>query len=90
MVNEAPSPSVPDVRGCLGKHRFPTEATAEKRKNELWFERHVALRVYACTNCGGYHLTSQRGKAPVGPNFGPPKRPYEERRKYQKRNRGRR
>lgn len=49
---------IDNVKGCLAKHRYGSEAVAEEVKNRLWFKRRVALRVYACTDCGGYHLTS--------------------------------
>lgn len=80
-----------NVRGCLSKHRFGSMADAEAKKNSIWFERGVALRAYECHECGGYHLTKDRAVAPVGRNFGPPKRPSNERerrRVKRRRNRG--
>jgi hypothetical protein len=79
-----------NVKGCLSKHRFPAEDGARRRAHAIWFERRVALRVYACTDCGGYHLTSARATAPVGRNFGPPKRPLAERERHGRRRRGKR
>lgn len=70
---------IDNVKGCLSKHRLPTEQIARRRATAIWFDRRVALRVYACTDCGGYHLTSDRATAPVGRNFGPPARPRSDR-----------
>ena len=46
---------------CLRKKRYPTEKIARKIANTAKFERGVALNVYGCFNCGGYHLGSHRG-----------------------------
>jgi hypothetical protein len=67
-----------NVEACLSKHRYPTEQVAERKKNSIWFERRVALRAYACTECGGWHLTKSGAVAPVSRRFGPPKRPQRE------------
>lgn len=81
---------IENVRGCLGKSRYDSERLATAVKNRVWFQRQTALRVYACTDCGGYHLTRDRAEAPVGERFGPPRRPYRERQEHGKRMRRRR
>lgn len=78
-----------DVSGCLSKKRYGEERLAKQIGAAIWFERRVALRVYACTECGGYHLTKSNAKPPTGRNFGPPRRPKIER-NDRKRRRGRR
>lgn len=51
--------------GCAGKKRYPTEDRAEVAARGVWSSGRVALRVYGCHACGGYHLTSKGAVAPA-------------------------
>lgn len=46
------------ARSCFEKKRYGTEDTAQSVATQCWYERQVDLRVYACGDCGGFHLTS--------------------------------
>lgn len=59
-------------RSCYGKTRYPSEEAATSVSTSCYYERGARLRVYACTECGGYHLT-KTDVAPVKPGFRPPR-----------------
>ncbi len=44
---------------CLTKALYKKKAWAKKALLESLYARGVALRVYHCRDCGGYHLTSK-------------------------------
>lgn len=46
------------ARSCFEKKRYATEDTAQNVATQCWYERQVDLRIYSCSDCGGYHLTS--------------------------------
>lgn len=46
------------VEYCKGKTKFDKK-TATTAKNARMKEDHVALRIYPCPKCNGWHLTSQ-------------------------------
>jgi hypothetical protein len=45
-------------RGCLKKKRYSTAKLAAAVKNKVFKERGINLRIYKCSACNGYHLTS--------------------------------
>lgn len=51
-------------RGCLGKKRYDSAVQAEEKARECEALRPVALQVYDCSFCGGWHLA----KVPVEPD----------------------
>ena len=51
-------------RGCLRKRRYLTRLIAEGAAAGSYRLRGVALSVYACVACGGFHLTKQNAQAP--------------------------
>lgn len=78
-----------DPRACACKHRYPDETSARAVARKRKAAAGVELRVYACTDCGGYHLT-KLGAAPrrdFGPDL-PPWRPPTDRRHKNERRRG--
>lgn len=50
------------VSSCWKKHRYPTEQVAQEAVNRIHKKRNVALRVYFCNRCLGYHLTKKCAK----------------------------
>lgn len=50
------------VNSCLKKVRYPNEQTAYEAINRVHKERATELRVYFCSYCLGYHLTSKLKK----------------------------
>lgn len=46
-----------------GKHRYRSETTATHALHRIWSNqrpgRRLETRVYACTRCDGWHLTSK-------------------------------
>ncbi len=58
MSAEPSAPRSGDVlRACHGKKRYGSEETANAVAADCYRERGTWLRVYACSSCGGYHLT---------------------------------
>ncbi len=49
------------MRQCYRKARFVEEKTAKKKANKIVAEGGPQLYVYGCTQCGGYHLTKNKG-----------------------------
>lgn len=62
------------ARSCFGKVRYPDEAIANGVAAQCYRERRTWLRVYACTDCGGFHLTKQNALPPANANWSPPKK----------------
>jgi hypothetical protein len=60
-----------DVPACLGKKRFETELEARQRKNQT---KGIALRVYYCAWCDGWHLSKQDKVKGQNKTFGRGKR----------------
>lgn len=48
------------VRGCKSKRRYPSEKFAEKVARRATRQRGLALRVYPCPLCQGWHITKRR------------------------------
>ena len=46
-------------RGCKGKTRYADEHQALRMKRRREQEGARPLRVYACRECGGFHLTGR-------------------------------
>lgn len=64
-------------RMCHGKKRFPAEITALIEAQKCAAARKVALRVYQCPVCNGWHMTSQvtnelKGTSRPGSDARPP------------------
>jgi hypothetical protein len=59
-------------RSCLGKNRYGSEADAHAVATECFRVRGIWLRVYACVECGGYHLTKRDAAPPSNANWRPP------------------
>lgn len=49
------------MRQCYRKSRFVEEKTAKKKANKIVASGGPRLYVYGCTQCGGYHLTKNKG-----------------------------
>ena len=47
------------MNGCYRKNRYPTRGLAESEAGRIKGERGLALRVYYCGFCYGFHLTKQ-------------------------------
>lgn len=58
--------------GCVGKHRYPSEQSANEVSAKVWAKRRTWTRAYACPTCGGYHLTSKQALPPANANWRPP------------------
>jgi hypothetical protein len=52
------------INGCINKNRYSTRELAEAARLGAETERRVALRVYQCEFCCGFHLT----KKPINRN----------------------
>ncbi len=61
------------TRGCGTKKRYATEELAKASSTEAWFRRKVSTRTYACTVCGGWHLTSVNAPPMMEPGYAVPK-----------------
>lgn len=48
------------VRGCKSKRRYSTEQLADKVAARATSQRGLALRVYCCPLCQGWHITKRR------------------------------
>ena len=48
-----------EVNGCLSKNRYCTRELAEAARLGAEIEWRVALRVYECEFCRGFHLTKK-------------------------------
>jgi hypothetical protein len=66
----APDPEI----ACHAKTRYPAESVANEVAANCFRLRGFWLRVYACTECGGYHLTKTRARPPLNANWAPPKK----------------
>lgn len=73
MRPDAPPPE----RACRAKKRYAPESDAHRVAAKCFAERGEWLRVYACDECQGWHLTSM-GAQPR-PEWRPPERPARER-----------
>jgi len=49
-------------RACHSKRRYLTQVTAEAKARRCTEKRGMALRVYHCPYCLGFHLTKQVGQ----------------------------
>lgn len=47
------------VRMCLGKHRWSTIERAESKLPFIEKKFGKKMRIYYCSSCQGYHITSQ-------------------------------
>jgi hypothetical protein len=67
--------SVPDpTRACFRKRRYDTEEDARQVTLTVWRDRDVALRLYFCSACGGYHVTKMGALPPsMRPGWRPPR-----------------
>lgn len=45
---------------CTSKKLYITKEDAEKQVKYLWKEKQVDLRIYRCSMCQGFHLTSKK------------------------------
>lgn len=57
---------------CHRKHRYGTEEAAHAIAADCFAARGTWLRVYACTTCSGFHLTSKNAEPPPTANWAPP------------------
>lgn len=64
-------------RACRSKRRYCPEAEAHRAAARCFAERGDWLRVYACADCQGWHLTSVN--AEPSPEWRPPELPARER-----------
>lgn len=48
------------VHGCKNKRRYHSEALAEQVAKRATRQRGLALRVYQCPLCQGWHITKRR------------------------------
>jgi hypothetical protein len=48
------------VHGCKNKRRYPSEPFADQVAARATRQRGLALRVYACPLCQGWHITKRR------------------------------
>lgn len=48
------------VHGCKNKRRYPSEAFAQRVADHATRQRGLALRVYPCPLCQGFHITKRR------------------------------
>lgn len=48
-------------RGCYSKKRYPDEATANRYAAQHSWRYETPMAAYPCTDCGGWHLATQRG-----------------------------
>jgi hypothetical protein len=88
--NGRPITSNDDVeRSCTSKTRYGSEADANRVAADCWKLRRTWLRVYACTFCGGFHLTKTAAMPPMNVNWRPPAKAERDRRKDQQRRRRR-
>lgn len=78
------------TRACFEKKRYTSEAQAQFTATECWYKRRVWLRAYACTSCGGWHLTRKDAPPAMQPNWRLPKISERARNEQRKRRRGRR
>lgn len=62
------------ARSCFGKTRYSDESIANGVAASCYRERGTWLRVYACTECGGFHLTKQNAMPPANANWRPPRK----------------
>lgn len=60
------------TRACFEKTRYPTTEAANAAATSCFYSRGAQLRVYECTECGGYHLTKS-AVMPMKPGFRPPR-----------------
>lgn len=68
LVNSRDDP----MSSCRTKARYASEGFANAVAAECYAKRGHWLRVYACMQCGGYHLTKTR--AEPKPGWRPPRR----------------
>lgn len=47
------------VKGCYGKSRYSSEGKAQKYADKARAARGTSLRIYYCSECFGFHLTSK-------------------------------
>lgn len=47
------------VSDCLKKNKYPSMGYAKRVRSEAKKKRDVDLRIYYCSHCNGYHLTSK-------------------------------
>lgn len=50
------------AKGCLGKVRHETEEEARQHIDYIYDTTGDIMDYYKCQICGGYHLTSKKGK----------------------------
>lgn len=59
---------------CGTKQRYSTEQLARDTAVRCWHERRVWLRAYACSVCGGWHLTRDNAPPMMKPGWRPPEK----------------
>lgn len=60
------------LASCTTKKRYSDEQVARDVARSVWFRRGVSLRVYACSLCGGWHLTKLDAQPVMRPGWRPP------------------
>lgn len=66
-------------KSCRSKNRYSDQATAFAAAARCYQVRGHWLRVYACEECKGYHLTHLGALPPVDARWRPPERPARDR-----------